>query len=54
MGVALFLISEVFFFISVLWAFFHSSLAPTVKLGAQHGVGSNSIDRLPLALLRHV
>ena len=35
MGVALFLISEVFFFISVLWVFFHSSLAPTVKLGAQ-------------------
>ncbi|PDQ12299.1 hypothetical protein CKK21_26235, partial [Enterobacter cloacae] len=32
---ALFIISEVFFFISVFWAFFHSSLSPTVELGAQ-------------------
>lgn len=35
LGFVLFVISEVFFFISIFWAFFHSSLAPTVELGAQ-------------------
>lgn len=34
LGFVLFVISEVFFFISIFWAFFHSSLAPTVELGA--------------------
>ena len=34
LGFILFVISEVFFFISIFWAFFHSSLAPTVELGA--------------------
>nr|YP_010282283.1 cytochrome c oxidase subunit III [Layahima weiweii]UHM24946.1 cytochrome c oxidase subunit 3 [Layahima weiweii] len=32
-GMILFIISEVFFFISFFWAFFHSSLSPTVELG---------------------
>nr|UPL65655.1 cytochrome c oxidase subunit III [Petillopsis calcar] len=32
-GMILFIISEVFFFISFFWAFFHSSLAPTIELG---------------------
>jgi heme/copper-type cytochrome/quinol oxidase subunit 3 len=34
LGFFLFVISEIFFFISIFWAFFHSSLAPTVELGA--------------------
>jgi cytochrome c oxidase subunit 3 len=34
-GFALFVVSEVFFFISVFWGFYHSALAPTVELGAQ-------------------
>lgn len=34
MGFVLFVISEVFFFISIFWGYFHSSLAPTVELGA--------------------
>ena len=34
LGFALFVVSEVFFFLSIFWAFFHSSLAPTVELGA--------------------
>lgn len=34
LGFVLFVISEIFFFISIFWAFFHSSLAPTVELGA--------------------
>nr|YP_009383604.1 cytochrome c oxidase subunit III [Zelandoperla fenestrata]ARS43776.1 cytochrome c oxidase subunit III [Zelandoperla fenestrata] len=33
-GMILFIVSEVFFFISFFWAFFHSSLSPTGELGA--------------------
>nr|YP_011004682.1 cytochrome c oxidase subunit 3 [Yunleon longicorpus]WPT28322.1 cytochrome c oxidase subunit 3 [Yunleon longicorpus] len=32
-GMILFIISEVFFFVSFFWAFFHSSLSPSVELG---------------------
>nr|UOU85323.1 cytochrome c oxidase subunit III [Mycomya fimbriata] len=32
-GMILFIISEVFFFISFFWGFFHSSLAPSIELG---------------------
>lgn len=32
-GIILFIISEVFFFISFFWAFFHRSLSPTIELG---------------------
>nr|AFQ62138.1 cytochrome c oxidase subunit III [Promecognathus crassus] len=32
-GMILFITSEVFFFISFFWGFFHSSLAPTIELG---------------------
>nr|AML25963.1 cytochrome c oxidase subunit III [Staphylinidae sp. BMNH 1274222] len=34
-GMILFITSEVFFFISFFWGFFHSSLAPTIELGLQ-------------------
>nr|ADK97573.1 cytochrome c oxidase subunit 3 [Peripatoides sp. DVL-2010] len=33
-GMILFIISEVLFFISFFWAFFHSSLSPTMELGS--------------------
>nr|YP_002735062.1 cytochrome c oxidase subunit III [Phaenacantha marcida]ABZ02091.1 cytochrome c oxidase subunit III [Phaenacantha marcida] len=33
LGMILFIVSEVFFFISFFWSFFHSSLAPTVEIG---------------------
>nr|WHI93454.1 cytochrome c oxidase subunit III [Anthostella stephensoni] len=33
-GMLLFILSEVLFFFSFFWAFFHSSIAPTVELGA--------------------
>jgi cytochrome c oxidase subunit 3 len=33
MGMALFIVSEVMFFFSFFWAFFHSMLVPTVELG---------------------
>nr|AVE15546.1 cytochrome c oxidase subunit III [Mantidae JZ-2017] len=32
-GMILFIISEVFFFISFFWTFYHSSLAPNIELG---------------------
>nr|YP_010470395.1 cytochrome c oxidase subunit 3 [Symbiochloris sp. SG-2018]UVF37883.1 cytochrome c oxidase subunit 3 [Symbiochloris sp. SG-2018] len=34
MGMLLFIVSEVMFFVAFFWAFFHSSLAPTVEIGA--------------------
>ena len=34
-GMVLFIISEVFFFLSFFWAFFHASLAPNIELGSQ-------------------
>nr|AXS65063.1 cytochrome c oxidase subunit 3 [Coleoptera sp. 1 KM-2017] len=34
LGMILFIVSEVFFFISFFWGFFHSSLAPTVEIGS--------------------
>lgn len=33
-GIILFITSEVLFFLSFFWAFFHSSLAPTVEIGS--------------------
>nr|BAF80294.1 cytochrome c oxidase subunit III [Culicoides wadai] len=33
-GMILFIVSEVLFFVSFFWAFFHSSLSPTIELGA--------------------
>nr|ANJ70409.1 cytochrome c oxidase subunit 3 [Haliplus immaculatus] len=33
-GMILFITSEVFFFISFFWGFFHSSLSPTIEIGA--------------------
>ena len=33
-GMLLFICSEVLFFVSFFWAFFHSSLAPAIELGA--------------------
>lgn len=33
LGIILFIISEVMFFFSIFWAYFHSSLAPTPEIG---------------------
>ena len=33
-GIALFIVSEIFFFLRFFWAFFHSSLAPNTEVGA--------------------
>ena len=34
-GIILFITSEVFFFVSFFWAFFHSRLSPNIELGSQ-------------------
>ena len=34
MGVALFIVSEIFFFLAIFWTFFHSAISPNVELGA--------------------
>ena len=34
-GIVLFIVSEVFAFFSIFWAFFHSSLSPAIELGGQ-------------------
>jgi len=55
MGIGLFIVSEVFFFLSVFWAFFHSSLSPTVELGAQWPpLGIPTINPFELPLLNTV
>ena len=33
MGVILFIVSEVMFFVAFFWAFFHSSLSPSWEIG---------------------
>ncbi len=33
LGIILFIISEIFFFVSFFWRFFHSSLSPNIELG---------------------
>nr|AJR19245.1 cytochrome c oxidase subunit III [Sericostoma personatum] len=33
MGMILFIVSEIFFFLSFFWTFFHSSLSPTLEIG---------------------
>nr|QLD97172.1 cytochrome c oxidase subunit 3 [Ixodes rubicundus] len=34
LGMILFIVSEIFFFISFFWAFFHSSLSPNIEIGS--------------------
>nr|QYF07807.1 cytochrome c oxidase subunit III [Oribatula sakamorii] len=56
-GMVLFILSEVFFFVSFFWAFFHSSISPTVELGqmwppmAIHSFNPMSIPLLNTILL---
>ena len=55
MGVALFIVSEVLFFLAIFWAFFHSALSPTIELGAKWPpMGINAINPFELPLLNTV
>jgi cytochrome c oxidase subunit 3 len=51
-GIVLFIISEVFAFLSVFWAFFHSSLSPTIELGGSWPpLGIEALNPLAVPLL---
>jgi len=55
LGMVFFIITEVFFFISIFWALFHSSLSPDVALGGQWPpVGIESINPFELPLLNTI
>ena len=55
LGFVLFVVSEIFAFLSVFWAFFHSSLSPTVEIG---GVwppqGITALDPFAIQLLNTI
>nr|YP_009306195.1 cytochrome c oxidase subunit III [Panaorus albomaculatus]AOP18552.1 cytochrome c oxidase subunit III [Panaorus albomaculatus] len=54
-GMILFIISEVFFFISFFWAFFHSSLSPTVEIGMNWPpIGIKTFNPMEIPLLNTV
>lgn len=51
-GVLLFIVSEIFAFLSVFWAFFHSSLSPTIEIGgAWPPLGITPLDPFAIPLL---
>ena len=51
-GVILFIISEVFAFLSIFWAFFHSSLSPAIEIGGSWPpVGITPLDPFAIPLL---
>jgi cytochrome c oxidase subunit 3 len=55
MGVALFIVSEVFFFLAIFWAFFHSALSPTIEMGAHWPpMGIEAINPFELPLLNTI
>lgn len=55
LGVGLFIISEVFFFIAIFWTFFHSSISPSIELGAQWPpMGIEGVNPFELPLLNTI
>lgn len=55
LGVSLFIVTELMVFVSVFWAFLHSSLAPTVELGTQWPpAGVTALSPLTVPLLNTI
>lgn len=55
LGVILFIVTEALFFMAIFWAFFHSSLTPTIELGAQWPpLGIEAVNPFELPLLNTV
>jgi len=51
-GIILFIVSEVFAFLSVFWAFFHSSLSPAIEIGGSWPpLGITPLDPFAIPLL---
>src|ERR1700749_672752 len=54
-GLVLFIISEVFAFFSVFWAFFHSSLSPAIEIGGSWPpLGITPLDPFAIPLLNTI
>jgi cytochrome c oxidase subunit 3 len=54
-GMILFIVSEIMFFVSFFWAFFHSSLAPTIDIGAVYPpVGITILDAWHIPFLNTI
>jgi len=54
-GVALFIISEIFFFLSIFWAFFHNAISPDIVIGSEWPpLGIQTINPFELPLLNTV
>nr|QXN53077.1 cytochrome c oxidase subunit III [Hemerobius simulans] len=54
-GMILFIVSEVFFFVSFFWAFFHSSLSPSVEIGMMWPpAGITAFNPLEIPLLNTI
>lgn len=52
---ALFIVSEAFAFLSIFWAYFHSSLAPTVEIaGTWPPQGIEALDPFGIPLLNTI
>jgi hypothetical protein len=52
LGVLLFIVSEVFAFLSVFWAYFHSSLSPSIEIGGSWPpLGITPLDPFAIPLL---
>lgn len=54
LGVILFIVSECLAFFSVFWAFFHSSLAPTIEIGSWPPLGIVTPDPFTIPLLNTI
>jgi cytochrome c oxidase subunit 3 len=54
-GVALFIVSEVLFFLAIFWTYFHSALSPDVEIGSEWPpMGIQAINPFELPLLNTV
>nr|YP_009175370.1 cytochrome c oxidase subunit III [Neuronema laminatum]AKZ17618.1 cytochrome c oxidase subunit III [Neuronema laminatum] len=54
-GMILFIISEIFFFVSFFWAFFHSSLSPSIEIGMNWPpIGIHPFNPLEIPLLNTI
>jgi cytochrome c oxidase subunit 3 len=54
-GIILFIISEVFFFLAIFWAFFHGAISPDTEIGAQWPpLGIQAINPFELPLLNTI
>lgn len=55
LGVLLFIVSEGLFFLAIFWAYFHSSLSPTIEVGAHWPpMGIDSVNPFELPALNTV